>query len=38
MIVPDAHIAALALERQATVHSNDSDFDRFPGLQWHNPL
>ena len=37
-LVPDAHIAALALERQATVHSNDSDFSRFPGLQWHNPL
>ncbi len=38
MMVPDAHIAALALERQATVHSNDSDFDRFPGLLRHNPL
>ena len=37
-LVPDAHIAALALERQATVHSNDSDFDRFPGLRWYNPL
>ena len=37
-LVPDAHIAALALERQATVHSNSSVFDRFPGLQWHNPL
>ncbi|MDE0632345.1 MAG: PIN domain-containing protein [Caldilineaceae bacterium] len=37
-LVPDAHIAALALERQATVHSNDADFSRFPGLQWHNPL
>ena len=37
-LAPDAHIAALALERQATVHSNDSDFSRFPGLQWHNPL
>ena len=37
-LVPDAHIAALALERQAIVHSNDSDFNRFPGLQWHNPL
>ena len=37
-LVPDAHIAALALERQATVHSNDSNFSRFPRLQWHNPL
>ena len=38
MIVPDAHIAALALERQATVDSNDSDSDRFAGLQWQDPL
>lgn len=37
-LVSYAHIAALALERQATVHSDDSDFCRFPGLQWHNPL
>lgn len=37
-LVPDAHIAAMALERRATVHSNSSDFSRFPGLQWHNPL
>lgn len=37
-LVPDAHIAALALEWQATVHSSASDFSRFPGLQWHNPL
>ncbi len=20
------------------LHSNDSDFNRFPGLRWHNPL
>ena len=37
-LVTDAHIAALAIERQAVVHSHDSDFRRFPGLQWHNPL
>ena len=37
-LVPDAHIAALAMEYGAEVHSNDSDFSRFPGLQWHNPL
>ena len=23
---------------QAEVHSNDSDFSRFPGLRWNNPL
>ena len=37
-LVPDAHIAALAIEYEAEVHSNDSDFSRFPGLRWHNPL
>jgi len=37
-LVPDAHIAALAIEHQAIVHSYDSDFGRFPGIQWHNPL
>ncbi len=37
-LVPDAHIAALAMEYGAEVHSNDSDFGRFPGLQWRNPL
>ena len=29
-LVTDAHIAALAVEYQAEVHSNDSDFSRFP--------
>lgn len=37
-LMTDAHIAALAIENQATVHSNDSDFSRFPGLHWTNPL
>lgn len=37
-LVTDAHIAALAVEHQAEVHSNDSDFARFPGLRWRNPL
>ena len=37
-LVTDAHIAALAMENQAEVHSNDSDFARFPGLRWRNPL
>ncbi len=34
----DAHLAALAIEHQAELHSNDSDFSRFPGLRWSNPL
>jgi toxin-antitoxin system PIN domain toxin len=37
-VMTDAHIAALAVENQATVHSNDTDFARFPGLRWRNPL
>ena len=37
-LVTDAHIAAIAMEYQAEVHSNDTDFSRFPGLRWRNPL
>jgi predicted nucleic acid-binding protein len=37
-LLTDAHIAALAIENQAVVHSNDSDFSRFAGLRWSNPL
>ena len=36
--VTDAHLAALAIEHQAELHSNDSDFARFPGLRWRNPV
>jgi toxin-antitoxin system PIN domain toxin len=37
-LVSDAHLAALAMEHSATVHSNDADFQRFPGVKWENPL
>ena len=37
-LVPDAHLAALALEHGLTLHSTDGDFSRFPGLRWENPL
>ena len=37
-LVTDSHIAAIAMEYQAEVHSNDTDFSRFPGLRWRNPL
>lgn len=37
-LTTDAQIAALAIEYQAEVHSNDSDFGRFAGLRWSNPL
>jgi toxin-antitoxin system PIN domain toxin len=37
-LVPDAALAALALEHGVPLASNDSDFARFPGLDWRNPL
>jgi toxin-antitoxin system PIN domain toxin len=37
-LVPDAHLAALAMEHGLTCCSTDSDFARFPGLKWENPL
>ena len=37
-LVTDAHPAALAIEHQAELHSNDSDFARFSGLTWRNPI
>ncbi len=37
-LVTDAHIAAIAIEYDAEVHSADTDFRRFPCLRWHNPL
>ncbi len=37
-LTSDAHLAALAIERGATVFSTDSDFGRFPGLRHVNPL
>ena len=36
--VADAHIAAIAMEHQAEVHTNDSDLDRFSSLKRRNPL
>lgn len=37
-LTTDAHLAALAIEHQCELHSNDTDFSRFPGLRWRNPL
>ena len=38
-LVTDATIAALAMENGAEVHTNNGrDFQKFPGLQWRNPL
>ncbi len=36
--VPDAHLAALAIEHGATLCSADEDFGRFPGLTWLDPI
>jgi uncharacterized protein len=37
-LTTDTHLAALAIEHQCEIHSNDSDFGRFPGLRWVNPI
>jgi uncharacterized protein len=37
-LVPDAHLAALAIEHGLTLCSTDGDFSRFPDLNWQNPL
>ncbi|MFN0168527.1 MAG: type II toxin-antitoxin system VapC family toxin [Bryobacteraceae bacterium] len=37
-LTSDAHLAALAIEQRAVLCSSDSDFARFKGLKWHNPL
>lgn len=37
-LVTDAHLAALAMEHDCELASSDSDFAKFPGLRWFNPL
>ena len=37
-LTTDAHLAALAIEHQAELHSTDADMVRFRGLRWTNPL
>lgn len=36
-LVPDAHLAALAIENGAELCSSDTDFSRFPRLKWTDP-
>jgi toxin-antitoxin system PIN domain toxin len=36
--IPDAHLAALAIEHGVAVCSADTDFARFSELTWVNPL
>lgn len=37
-LVSDAHIAALAVEHNCVLASTDTDFARFRGLKWRNPI
>lgn len=37
-LVPDAHLAAIAMEHGATVATRDRGFARFPDLRWMDPL
>jgi toxin-antitoxin system PIN domain toxin len=37
-LVTDAHLAALALEHDVELASCDTDFGRFAGVRWFNPL
>jgi toxin-antitoxin system PIN domain toxin len=37
-LVPDAHLAVLAIEHGLVLCSTDSDFARFPRLRWTNPM
>jgi toxin-antitoxin system PIN domain toxin len=37
-LVPDAHLASLAIEHGLILCSTDGDFARFRKLRWENPL
>jgi toxin-antitoxin system PIN domain toxin len=37
-LTTDTHLAALAIEHNVEIHSNDRDFERFPGLRVFNPI
>lgn len=37
-LIPDAHLAVLALEHGLTLCSTDGDFARFPSLRWLDPI
>lgn len=37
-LVPDAYLAALAIEHGCRWITLDRDFSRFPGLRWSHPL
>jgi predicted nucleic acid-binding protein len=37
-LTTDAHLAALAIETRSVIHTTDTDFLRFSGGKWLNPL
>lgn len=37
-LVPDAYLAALAIESGSDWITADRDYSRFPGLRWRHPL
>ncbi len=37
-LVPDAYLAALAIESGSEWITTDGDYGRFPGLRWRHPL
>ena len=37
-LTTDAHLATIAVQRGYVLCSTDTDFARFPGLRWENPL
>jgi len=37
-LVPDAYLAALAIESGSRWITTDRDYSRFPGLRWRHPL
>jgi hypothetical protein len=37
-LIPDAYLAALAIESGSEWITTDRDYARFPGLQWQHPV
>jgi toxin-antitoxin system PIN domain toxin len=37
-LIPDAYLAALAIESGSEWITTDRDYSRFPGLKWRSPL
>ncbi len=37
-LTTDAHLAALAVESRGIIYTADTDFVRFSGVKWRNPL